>query len=53
VLRNAPHRSRTDSGGTVLNEGLARWEYDGLVGYGISEYLHTLGADGAPVVPVA
>ncbi len=52
VLRNAPHRYDTPSGKTVLNEGLARWEYDGLVGYGISEYLHTLDADGNPVVPI-
>jgi hypothetical protein len=54
LLRNAPHRRRTDDGGgTVLNEGLARWEYEGLAGYGISEYLHTLRSDGTPAVPIA
>src|SRR5262249_52289219 len=52
VLRNAPHRHRTNSGGTLLNEGLAQWEYDGLVGYGISEYLHTLTTEGRPVIPI-
>ena len=31
---------------TVLNEGLARWTYEGRTGYGISEYLHQLDADG-------
>jgi hypothetical protein len=38
--------------GTVVNEGLARWTGLGLVGYGISEYLHQLDDDGRPVVPI-
>ncbi len=33
-------------------EGLARWTYDGRVGYGISEYLHQLDHEGRPVVPI-
>jgi hypothetical protein len=37
---------------TVLNEGLARWTYEGRTGYGIAEYLHQLDADGRPVVPI-
>lgn len=38
---------------TIVNEGLARWSTpDGLVGYGISEYLHQLDADARPVVPI-
>jgi hypothetical protein len=37
---------------TVLNEGLARWTYEGRTGYGISEYLHQLGPDGRPLVPI-
>ncbi len=44
-------------GGTMVNEGLARWTYrdpGGLdrTGYGICEYLHQLDDSGRPVVPV-
>jgi hypothetical protein len=44
-------------GGTLVNEGLARWTYEDprgvdRVGYGICEYLHQLDAAGRPVVPV-
>jgi hypothetical protein len=44
-------------GGTLVNEGLARWTYDDpsgvdRTGYGICEYLHQLDAAGRPVVPV-
>lgn len=38
--------------GTVVNEGLARWEYEGQTGYGIAEYLHQLDDGGRPVVPI-
>jgi len=47
------------AGGTMVNEGLARWTYehpDGgapRTGYGICEYLHQLDEAGRPVVPVA
>ena len=37
---------------TLLNEGLARWTYEGSTGYGISEYLHQLDDAGLPVVPI-
>ncbi len=45
------------AGGTMVNEGLARWtveDADGptRTGYGICEYLHQLDAGGRPVVPV-
>jgi hypothetical protein len=46
------------AGGTMVNEGLARWTYadpDGgaaRTGYGICEYLHQLTETGRPVVPV-
>lgn len=50
VLRVAPvGYGRT---GTLVNEGLARWSYEGATGYGIAEYLHQLDDDGRPVVPV-
>lgn len=49
VLRVAPVRS---GAATVVNEGLTCWEYEGKSGYGIAEYLHQLGDDGLPVVPV-
>ena len=38
---------------TIVNEGLARWTYEGRTGTGISEYLHQLDADARPVVPIA
>lgn len=58
VLRVAP--SGSGRRGTVVNEGLARWTYDGIegageapiTGHGIAEYLHQLDDDGRPVVPV-
>jgi hypothetical protein len=37
---------------TVVNEGLARYTYEGRTGYGIAEYLHQLDDNGRPVVPV-
>jgi hypothetical protein len=44
------------AGGTLVNEGLARWTYDdgtdARTGYGICEYLHQLDDAGRPVVPV-
>jgi hypothetical protein len=46
------------AGGTMVNEGLARWTYDdpdggaARTGYGICEYLHQLNETGRPVVPV-
>jgi len=44
-------------GGTMVNEGLARWTYQApgggeLTGYGICEYLHQLDDSGKPVVGV-
>jgi len=40
-------------GGTMVNEGLARWSYGGTrTGYGICEYLHQLDDAGRPVVAV-
>ncbi len=52
VVRVAPHRMQQEGGGSLLNEGLARWTYDGRTGWGISEYLHTLDADGNPKIPI-
>jgi hypothetical protein len=45
------------AGGTLVNEGLARWTYadpagPARAGYGICEYLHQLDDEGRPVVPV-
>jgi hypothetical protein len=53
ILRiyGVPHR--TGERRTIVNEGLARWHYEGRVGYGISEYLHQLDDDGQPLVPIA
>ena len=52
VVRVAPHRMDHGNGGSILNEGLARWTYEGRTGWGISEYLHTLDADGRPTIPI-
>jgi hypothetical protein len=45
------------AGGTLVNEGLARWTYADPAGtersgYGIAEYLHQLDDAGRPVVPI-
>ena len=50
------------AGGTLVNEGLARWTFVGdgdgdgggttRTGYGIAEYLHQLDDAGRPVVPI-
>lgn len=52
LLRVAPVAHERGGERTVLNEGLARWTYEGRTGYGISEYLHQLDAGGKPVVPI-
>ncbi|MGD8416216.1 MAG: hypothetical protein PVH91_04090 [Pseudomonadales bacterium] len=39
-------------GGTIVNEGLARWTYEGVSGYGIAEYLHQFDDEGRPKVPI-
>jgi len=39
-------------GGTIVNEGLARWTHEGETGYGIAEYLHQFDDDGHPIVPI-
>src|SRR5436305_11416493 len=53
VLRVAPVAHAVGGRRTLINEGLARWTYEGRTGYGIAEYLHQLDADGRPVVPIA
>jgi len=52
ILRVAGLPQRHGERRTLVNEGLARWTYDGRTGYGISEYLHQLDDDGAPLVPI-
>jgi hypothetical protein len=52
VLRvyGVPHRRGERA--TIVNEGLARWQYEGRTGYGIAEYLHQLDDTGRPLVPI-
>lgn len=50
LLRVSPGGARP--GGTIVNEGLARWTYEGVAGYGIAEYLHQFDKDGNPLVPI-
>lgn len=52
VMRVEPGESGIRPNATIVNEGLARWRYEGRTGYGISEYLHQLDADARPVVAV-
>lgn len=65
LLRVAPLPRKHGTHFTVVNEGLTRWTLlpspsrpgqdppDDLgVGYGIAEYLHQMGADALPVIPV-
>ena len=50
VMRVIP--GGANPGGTIVNEGLARWTHEGMTGYGIAEYLHQFHDDGSPVVPI-
>jgi hypothetical protein len=52
ILRVAGVAHRLAERRTVLNEGLARWTYEGRAGHGIAEYLHQLDDAGRPVVPI-
>ena len=52
VLRVHGLPRRTGERRTIVNEGLARWTYEGRTGYGIAEYLHQLDDDGRPLVPI-
>jgi hypothetical protein len=52
LLRVAPVGHEVGGRRTVVNEGLARWTYEGREGHGIAEYLHQLDADGRPVAPI-
>jgi hypothetical protein len=52
VLRVEPGTKGVRPSTTIVNEGLARWTYEGRTGTGISEYLHQLDADARPVVPI-
>ena len=50
VMRVFPGGARP--GQTVVNEGLAKWTYEGVTGYGIAEYLHQFDDEGRPLVPI-
>jgi hypothetical protein len=52
LLRVDPGNKGIRPNGTIVNEGLAKWTYEGRTGYGISEYLHQLDGDGRPVVAI-
>ena len=52
LLRVDPGPAGVRPNATIVNEGLARWTYEGRTGYGISEYLHQLDGDARPVVPI-
>jgi len=52
VLRVAPLSRVGASGGTLVNEGLTRWTYEGRPGTGIAEYLHQLDGAGRPLVAI-
>ena len=52
VLRVEPGSKGVKPDTTIVNEGLARWTYEGRTGTGISEYLHQLDGDAKPVVPI-
>ena len=52
VVRVHPGPAGVRPDTTIVNEGLARWTYDGMEGWGISEYLHQLDADCRPRVAI-
>jgi hypothetical protein len=52
VLRVAGLPQRHGDRATLVNEGLARWTYEGRTGYGIAEYLHQLDDASQPLVAI-
>jgi hypothetical protein len=52
LLRVEPGPAGLRANTTIVNEGLARWTYEGQTGYGIAEYLHQLDENIKPVVPI-
>jgi len=52
VFRVSPGPAGIRPDATIVNEGLARWTYEGRTGHGISEYLHQLDSNARPVVPI-
>jgi hypothetical protein len=52
VIRVEPGAAGIKPSRTIVNEGLARWTYEGRTGTGISEYLHQLDEHARPVVPI-
>ena len=52
LLRVDPGSSGVRPNTTIVNEGLARWTYEGKTGYGIAEYLHQLDENAQPRVPI-
>jgi hypothetical protein len=52
VLRVAGVAHEVGERRTIINEGLARWTYEGRTGFGIAEYLHQLDTAGRPLVPI-
>jgi hypothetical protein len=52
VFRVSPGPAGIRANSTIVNEGLARWTYEGKTGHGISEYLHQLDGDARPVVAI-
>jgi hypothetical protein len=52
VRRVAPVVNEAGGRRTVINEGLARWTYEGREGFGIAEYLHQLDGEGRPLVRI-
>jgi hypothetical protein len=53
VFRVEPGPRGIRPNATIVNEGLARWSYEGRVGTGISEYLHQLDDESRPVIAIA
>ncbi len=52
LLRVDPGPAGVKANTTIVNEGLARWTYEGQTGYGIAEYLHQLDDQARPVVAI-
>lgn len=52
VLRCHPGTEGLRPNLPIVNEGLARWTYEGQTGWGISEYLHQLDDDAKPKIPI-
>ena len=52
IIHTAPLRSTANDMRILSCQSLAHFDWGGIEGHGIAEYLHRLDQDGKPLIPV-